>query len=139
MVPDFQQLTVWWQRQKVIIQSDKCQAELSWGVGGRVPGGFLEVEALELSFEARRGGHMELEWWCGIGQCSGLGGRVQGVTPECTKDVSIYLLRMGQSPWSMMEVPPGSGVLGNRLCLFHGQRSLAGYSPWGHRESDSTE
>ena len=22
---------------------------------------------------------------------------------------------------------------------FHGQRSLAGYSPWGHRESDSTE
>ena len=44
MVPDFQQLTVWWQRQKVIIQSDKCQAELSWGVGGRegsrrLPGG----------------------------------------------------------------------------------------------------
>ena len=22
---------------------------------------------------------------------------------------------------------------------FHGQRSLAGYSPWGHKESDSTE
>ena len=22
---------------------------------------------------------------------------------------------------------------------FHGQRSLAGYSPWGHRESDTTE
>ena len=22
---------------------------------------------------------------------------------------------------------------------FHGQRSLAGYSPWGHRESDMTE
>ena len=21
----------------------------------------------------------------------------------------------------------------------HGQRSLAGYSPWGHRESDTTE
>ena len=26
-------------------------------------------------------------------------------------------------------------------CLekFHGQRSLAGYSPWGHKESDLTE
>ena len=22
---------------------------------------------------------------------------------------------------------------------FHGQRSLAGYSPWGHKESDRTE
>ena len=22
---------------------------------------------------------------------------------------------------------------------FHGQRSLAGYSPWGHEESDVTE
>ena len=22
---------------------------------------------------------------------------------------------------------------------FHGQRSLAGYGPWGHRESDTTE
>ena len=22
---------------------------------------------------------------------------------------------------------------------FHGQRSLAGYSPWGHEESDTTE
>ena len=22
---------------------------------------------------------------------------------------------------------------------FHGQRSLVGYSPWGHKESDTTE
>ena len=44
---------------------------------------------------------------------------------------------------------PGSGRFpgvgnGNPLwysCLekFHGQRSLAGYSPWGHKESDKTE
>ena len=38
---------------------------------------------------------------------------------------------------------PGGGN-GNPLqysCLgeFHGQRSLAGYSPWGHKESDMTE
>ena len=23
--------------------------------------------------------------------------------------------------------------------IFHGQRSLVGYSPWGHKESDTTE
>ena len=38
---------------------------------------------------------------------------------------------------------PGGGH-GNPLqycCLenLHGQRSLAGYSPWGHKESDMTE
>ena len=41
------------------------------------------------------------------------------------------------------EDPPGGGH-GNPLqysCLKnpHGQRSLAGYSPWGLRESDTTE
>ena len=39
--------------------------------------------------------------------------------------------------------PPGGGH-GNPLqysCLENppGQRSLAGYSPWGHRQSDATE
>ena len=24
-------------------------------------------------------------------------------------------------------------------CEFHGQRSLVGFSPWGHKESDMTE
>ena len=43
--------------------------------------------------------------------------------------------RLGRSP---------GGGHGNPLqysCLEnpHGQRSLAGYSPWGHKESDETE
>ena len=36
---------------------------------------------------------------------------------------------------------PGGGN-GNPVFLpgkFHGQRSLAGYSPWGRRESDTTD
>ena len=42
-----------------------------------------------------------------------------------------------------LEGSPG-GTLGNPLqysCLEnpHGQRSLAGYSPWGHKDSDMTE
>ena len=31
---------------------------------------------------------------------------------------------------------PHSSILAGE---FHGQRSLAGYSPWGHKESDMTE
>ena len=42
------------------------------------------------------------------------------------------------------EAPPEEEMNGNPLqdcCLgnFHGQRSLADYSPWGHKESDGTE
>ena len=41
------------------------------------------------------------------------------------------------------EDSPGGGY-GNALPTFlpgtsHGQRSLVGYSPWGHKESDTTE
>ena len=48
---------------------------------------------------------------------------------------------LGSIPWS--ERSPGGG-LGSPLqysCLEnpHGQRSLAGYSPWGHKELDMTE
>ena len=37
---------------------------------------------------------------------------------------------------------PGEGNGNTPVFLprkFHGQRSLAGYSPWGHKESDMTE
>ena len=47
--------------------------------------------------------------------------------------------KTGSIPWS--ERSPGGGN-GNPVSLpgqSHGQRSLAGYSPWGHRESDTTE
>ena len=35
-----------------------------------------------------------------------------------------------------MEMATHSSILAWRS---HGQRSLAGYSPWGHKESDTTE
>ena len=37
--------------------------------------------------------------------------------------------RCGFDPW-VRKILPGQ---------FHGQRSLASYSPWGHKESDTTE
>ena len=42
---------------------------------------------------------------------------------------------VGKIPWSRKWQPTPVFLPGK----FHGQRSLAGYSPWGHRESDTTE
>jgi len=44
-------------------------------------------------------------------------------------------VRVGEIPWRR-EWQPTPVVLPEE---FHGQRSLVGYSPWGHRESDTTE
>ena len=41
----------------------------------------------------------------------------------------------GKMPWRREKVPTSVFWPGK----FHGQRSLAGYSPWGHKESDTTE
>ena len=48
---------------------------------------------------------------------------------------------MGLSLWSGRSPAGGHGNPLQYSCLenSHGQRSLAGYSPWGHRESDVTE
>ena len=41
----------------------------------------------------------------------------------------------GRSPWRRKRQPTPVFLPGE----FHGQRSLQGYSPWGHRELDTTE
>ena len=42
---------------------------------------------------------------------------------------------VGKFPWSRKSQPAPVFLPGK----FHGQRSLAGYSPWGHKQSDTTE
>ena len=42
---------------------------------------------------------------------------------------------VGKSPWRRAWQPTAAFLPGES----HGQRTLAGYSPWGHRESDTTE
>ena len=42
---------------------------------------------------------------------------------------------VGKTPWRRAWQPTPVFLLGK----FHGQRNLAGYSPWGHKESDTTE
>ena len=43
--------------------------------------------------------------------------------------------QIGKTPWSRKWQPAPVFLPGK----FHGQRSLAGYSPWGCKESDTTE
>ena len=45
------------------------------------------------------------------------------------------ILGLGRSPGGENGYP----LQYSCLETFHGQRSLAGYSPWGHRESEMTE
>ena len=42
---------------------------------------------------------------------------------------------VGKIPWRRTWQPTPVFLPGE----FHGQRNLAGYSPWGHKESDTTE
>ena len=42
---------------------------------------------------------------------------------------------LGKIPWRREQLPTPLFWPGE----FHGQRSLEGYSPWGHKESDMTE
>ena len=42
---------------------------------------------------------------------------------------------VGKIPWRR-KWQPAPGFLPGK---FHGQKNLAGYSPWGHKESDTTE
>ena len=42
--------------------------------------------------------------------------------------------RVGKIPWTRAQQPTPIFLPGES----HGQRSLAGYSPWGHKESDTT-
>ena len=49
--------------------------------------------------------------------------------------------RLGFDPW-VRKIPWRREWIPTRVFLpgeFHGQRSLAGYSPWGRKESDMTE
>ena len=59
------------------------------------------------------------------------------------RQLSIHLQgrRLRFDPW-VGKIPHRREWLPTAVFLpgvFHGQRSLVGYSPWGHRESDTTE
>ena len=48
---------------------------------------------------------------------------------------AVSIPELGKSPEEEMAIH--SSILGQRK--FHGQRRLTGYSPWDHKESDTTK
>ena len=65
----------------------------------------------------------------------GFSGGANGKESACKAGDLRLIPGLGRSPGG------GHGNLLQYSCLEnpHGQRSLAGYSPWGHKESDTTE
>ena len=55
--------------------------------------------------------------------------------PPATQETQVQSLGWEDSPGE----GNGNPLQYSRLENPHGQRSLAGYSPWGHKESDTTE
>ena len=51
------------------------------------------------------------------------------------KEIRVSIPRLGRSPGGGYSNPFQYSCLENP----HGQRSLGAYSPWGHKESDTTE
>ena len=62
------------------------------------------------------------------------GGSVAKNLPASAGDTRVQSL--GQEDPPENEMATCSGIL---PCKIHGQRSLVGYGPWGHKESDTTE
>ena len=53
-----------------------------------------------------------------------------------TLEMETWISSLGQEDPLEKEMATHSSILPGK---FHGQRSLEGYSPWGHKESDRTE
>ena len=54
---------------------------------------------------------------------------------QCRLGITLFDPWVGKIPWSRKWQPTPVFLPGES----RGRRSLAGYSPWGHRESDMTE
>ena len=65
----------------------------------------------------------------------GFPGGSDGKESTCNEGDLDLIPGVGRSPWRREWTPTPVFLPGE----FHGQRSLAGYSPWGPQKSDTTE
>ena len=63
-------------------------------------------------------------------------GGSDGKESACNAGDQDSISESGRSPGKGNDYPPTPVFLSGES---HGQRSLAGYSPWGHKELDTTE
>ena len=65
-----------------------------------------------------------------------LSGGSDGKESTCNvEDLAMFNPWLRKIPWRKERLPTPVSLPGE----LHGQRSLAGYSPWGRKESDTTE
>ena len=65
----------------------------------------------------------------------GFPGNSAGKESACNAGDPVSIPGLGRSPGGGHDYPLQSSCLEN----LHGQRSLVGYSPWGHKELDTTK
>ena len=73
--------------------------------------------------------------WLKLYVYKGFPGGSDGKASACSVTGSHSIPELGRSPGEENGKPPPVFLPGE----FHGQRNLAGYSPWGHKELDMTE
>ena len=90
--------------------------------------------------------HCGLQWWTPKStiktgrwpRCRGFPGDTRGREPACQcgrRKRHGFDLWVGKIPWRWTWQPTPIFLTAES----HGQRSLVGYSPWGRKESDTTE
>ena len=78
---------------------------------------------------------MFLEVWGSLRHLGGFPGGASGKESTCQVRRRVFDLWIGKIPWSSKWQPTPVFLPGES----HGQRRLGGYSPWGYKESDTTE
>ena len=88
----------------------------------------------ELTLSYRKWVREQASFWCGVSFPGGTSGKEPAC--QCRKHKRHrFDPWVGKIPWRRAWQPTPVFLPGES----HGQRSLAGYSPWGHKESDTTE
>ena len=92
---------------------------------------------MRVQVASHRSQHLVMSGGCiVVAHCSlGLPWGSDGKESACSVGDLGSIPGLGRSPWRREQLPTPVFLPGE----FHGQRSLVGYSPWGHKESDTTE
>ena len=95
----------------------------------------LECWVVEESFREKCTVDMTSVEWVGFGQVEigrGFPGGSDGKESACNAEDPGFIPGSGKIPWRMKWLPTPVFLPGES----HGQRNLAGYSPWSHKELD---
>ena len=102
------------------------------------------TDSMDMSLSKLQETAKDREAWCSPWGCKELDVSQQINNNSVTERLPVVKTLLGQpgfDPWvgKFLWRREGQSTLVFLPGEFHGQRSLAGYSPWGHKELDTTE